>query len=166
MRWSARSGALGVPSRDSVRWKPAILVQTGVSGRFAATHGIQKVCKMKRNEGYQKGEHKRYRDKRHGPCPPYLRSCPRRLSYALSAKILFRNLMAAYARSPCFKDIFLVRGRALVVLLSPDEVPRGGDDEEGEKDDAGVVHEDGRYGDGCRHAEEGDREDGPCCLPC
>lgn len=49
-----------------------------------------------------------------------------------------------------------------VVLLAPDEVPEGCDEEESYENDGGVVHGCGGDGEVGRHAEERDGESGPC----
>lgn len=62
------------------------------------------------------------------------------------------------ACSPGRQDRIFLRGRALVVLLSPNEIPRGCDDEKGEKDDRSVVHKVCGYRNCSRHAKERDSE--------
>jgi hypothetical protein len=54
-----------------------------------------------------------------------------------------------------------MRGRTLVVPLTPDKVPNGSDEEESGKDDRGVVHCLRRDGEVRWHGEEGDGESGP-----
>jgi hypothetical protein len=69
--------------------------------------------------------------------------------------------MADHARPTCLQNSFLVRGRALVVLLAPGKVPEGGDEEESSKHHRRVVHELGRDGNRRRHGEERDGEGRP-----
>lgn len=63
-----------------------------------------------------------------------------------------------------FHDTVHCPGRALVILLSPDEVPRGRDENETNEDNTRVIHS--RKGDRKErgHAEQGDNEDGPDCI--
>ena len=57
-----------------------------------------------------------------------------------------------------------MRRWALVVLLSPDEVPDGGNDNDGGKDDRGIVHRSrGNFAES-GHAEQRGCEGGPGCL--
>ena len=88
---------------------------------------------------------------------------------ALIAFVLAKEslgLLADHACPPYFENRILVRRRTLVVLLAPDKVPDGCDEEEGEEDDRSVVHELGYNGNGRRHAEQWDRKSGPSYESC
>lgn len=52
------------------------------------------------------------------------------------------------------------------MLSTPDKVPEGCDEEEGDEDYGGVVHCCGCDRDSGGHAEEGDSEEGPCWTCC
>lgn len=69
--------------------------------------------------------------------------------------------MTSHARSPGFEDGILVCWWSLVVLLAPDKVPYGRDDDNGSQDDRSVVH-----GGGSDHAEGWHTEQRSCkCRP-
>lgn len=54
-------------------------------------------------------------------------------------------------------------GRAMVVLVSRDDVPDGGDDDDTHEDNYGIVHAITGYGDRGGHAEQWDGEKTPRC---
>lgn len=54
-----------------------------------------------------------------------------------------------------------LRGRAVVVLVAGNHVPKCGDGEEADKDDYGIVHALLADGDRGRHAEQWDGEETP-----
>ena len=57
------------------------------------------------------------------------------------------------AGSPGLEDGILVCRGALVVGLAPDEVPEGGDNNDGRKDNGGIVHRRRCNREVCRHTE-------------
>ena len=65
------------------------------------------------------------------------------------------------AGSPSLEDGILVGWRTFVVLLAPDEVPGGGEKDNGGKNHRCVVHRDGCDRQEGRHAEEGSCESRP-----
>lgn len=75
-------------------------------------------------------------------------------------------LATCHTGSPGLKNSVLVRWGSLVVLLAPDEIPDGGDDDDGGKHNGSVVH--GCGGDFAEsgHAEERSGKGGPGCRDC
>ena len=70
-------------------------------------------------------------------------------------------MVADVACSPGLKDGVLVCWGTLVVTLAPDKVPGGRDEDDGSKNDGGVIHRNGSDGKVGRHAEEGSRKSRP-----
>jgi hypothetical protein len=82
----------------------------------------------------------------------------------VNTKGLQNDLFAARADeagSPGFEDGVLVGWRTFVVLLAPDEVPGGRQEDDGGKNHRCVVHRDSCDREEGRHAEEGGCESRP-----
>ena len=70
------------------------------------------------------------------------------------SSIVSFSFLADYASSPRFQNSIFMRGRSLVILLAPNEIPCGCDDEKCEKDNRCVIHVLGHHRDCRRHAEK------------